>query len=73
MKVLRNKEFTPIQIVVETQEELDKLFAVFNNSKIADVLEISCAKSSNPWWEKLEKYKTDRATEWHEKLEELVR
>jgi hypothetical protein len=40
MKAERTNTFVPIKLVLETQEEVDKLFAVFNCCPIADALNL---------------------------------
>lgn len=67
------KPIKPVQIVLETQEEVDKVYALFCNSKIADVLLIGTCNNSDPWWKKLEEYKTSNgADKWHQIIKDLI-
>lgn len=59
--------FKPIQITLETQDEIDKVFTLFNNSKIVEALHIET------WWEKLSQYHISaETTKLHEKLESIL-
>lgn len=53
MKVERKNNFEPVLLILETQEEVNKVFALFNHSIIIDALQIP------DWWEELEHFSTD--------------
>lgn len=36
-------KFNPVVLTLETQEEVDKLFAIFNNARISSILNIDTA------------------------------
>ena len=37
---IQEPEFKPVKLVIETQQEFDKIYAIFNYSKISDTLGI---------------------------------
>lgn len=68
MRVESSKEiFQPIKIVLESQEEVNKLFAIFNYTPISEAVDIPS------WWSELRPYKTDDATRFHGHLRAKIR
>jgi hypothetical protein len=63
MKVIKTEKFEPVQIVLETQEEVDKLFAIINHSRIADAVDLPNA------WELLRPYRSDNYRAFFQKLQ----
>ena len=64
MKVEKvKKEFQPITIVLETQEKVDKIFAIVNHNNLCNALGLVdlynmldyYQKDYSPWFDKLEK------------------
>ena len=62
MQVTKQEAFTPVAITLETREEVDKMYALFNYSPIADALEL------RGWYTKLQPYRTFGHDKWHNKL-----
>ena len=60
-------EFVPVVITLETQEEVDKMFAVLVHCKI------NTAVSMNNWWKALNSYKTNDYRVYFDKLDEVVK
>ncbi len=52
--------FKPVQITLETQEEVDKIYAVLNYHPIVDILEI------NGWWKAMENFRSKESDKYHE-------
>ena len=61
------KEFVPIHLVLETQEEVDKIYALFNHTDLANTL---CMSS---WYEQLNQF-IDRteADKYHKLLSTII-
>lgn len=73
-KELNSKSILPneeqVVITLETQEEIDQLFAVLNFSPIRDTLTDSHGKRS---WEPLKEFlKTRDCDHWHTRLRERI-
>ncbi len=61
-------DFMPVVVTFETQEELDKFYAMINNGEIAGALDI------HGWWKELEFARSNKGAElFHQKLNELFR
>jgi len=68
MKVEQEKEmFVPVVITLETQEELDEIFAVFNYAPIN-----RCLNNLKGLYNKLLGYRTDAYLHTHRKLQSNV-
>ena len=70
MKVERTEpkvKFVPIVITLETQEEIDKMYAVLVHCKI------NIAVNINHWWKALDWYKTNDYRVYFNKLDEVVK
>lgn len=68
MKVKKGREpFVPIQVTLETQEEVDKLFALANHSIINKNLQL------DGWWEKLDMYRSGEYEKWHSVLQSILK
>lgn len=42
-------KFQPVSLVLETQEQVDALFAVFNYAPLSDLLELKMGLPNNAW------------------------
>ena len=47
MKVERKNDFVPVTLILETQKDVDRLFAVFNHVKLWDALEMDVEYEDN--------------------------
>lgn len=58
--------FDPVKIVLETQEEVDKVFAMLNYSPIVNALQLG------NWYQKLQSYRTENYRNYHDHLAQRV-
>ncbi len=68
MKIKSVKQTNPLSITLETQEEIDQLFAILNFSPIASAINLE----KNNWGDlrnELNSCKTSDYNIWHDKLE----
>ena len=66
MKVKTINQFTPVQITLETQEEVNQLFAVLNFNPVAEAI-----KSEGHVWQELREHLyaiQNGYSQWHKKL-----
>lgn len=64
MRIENGKAFKPVHIVLESQEEVDKMFALFNHGPISNALQLGDLYGDFP--------KTEGYGEWHVKLDKLM-
>lgn len=67
MKVEIEHDFKPVKLVLETQEEVDKVYSLLNHLDLAECLDIVGI------FEILQPYRSKDYTKYHEKLQELLR
>jgi len=70
MKVERIKpeaEFVPVVVTLETQEEVDKLFALLDHCTVNREL------GTKDWWKLLEKYKSKGYEKYFNKFRGIIR
>jgi len=70
MKVERIKpeaEFVPVVVTLETQEEVDKLFALLDHCTVNRELDME------NWWRPLEKYKSKGYEKYFNKFRGIIR
>ena len=58
-------EFEPVVLILSSQEEVDKIYALLNNSEIADALELPDA------YRELDTFKTDGYSAWQVAIDGL--
>ena len=72
MKVeLVEKEFKPVKITLETQDEVDRLFAIINFIPIDEVLNLH----EDNWallWDELNQCKSSGYNKYHDRLSAIV-
>lgn len=62
-----DRDFIPISLILETQEEVDKFMAIFEHTGLTYALNI------NNWYELLEDYSDEENYDkWWEKINDLV-
>jgi uncharacterized protein YpbB len=61
MKAEKKERFMPVILTLETQEEVDKIFALMNHKDLADAVELG---DDNP----LAGFETDNYEIYHERL-----
>lgn len=71
MKVEQTKSFTPVVITLESQEEVDALFAVLNYTPISDA--IKSAFKSEYMYTFLDRYNTLGYSKYFLELEDRLR
>ncbi len=62
------KTFNPVRITLETQDEVDRLFAILNFAPIEEAVDLN----EDNWdflYSELKKYKTDCYLKYHSKLD----
>ena len=62
VEVTEPKKFQPVKLVLETQEEVDKLFAIANFTPLAKLLDIENV------WELLDVRKSEAYVQYHDLL-----
>jgi len=67
----KKKEFIPVIVTLETQEEVDKLYIMCNNGKIATALEIGY-EAGPSWWKHLMPFTSDGVGKWAEELRKAL-
>lgn len=67
MKINQREGFIPVEIVLESQEEVDKMFAVMNHATLAKAL-----KFSHEDWEQLDKFRSMNYIDFHNALEKVI-
>lgn len=68
MKASRNpNEFIPVCLTLETQAEVDAIYAVLNHSKLCDVFGFDSE------YKQLEPYSTDAVNEFHQKINKIIK
>lgn len=68
-RVELKSEFVPVVVTLESQEEVDALFAVTNHAKIVDdMLPVMAG-----WWSKLERFKSPGSSRMWNKLNIAIR
>jgi|GEM_PF-2601953 len=58
--------FRPVVLTLETQEEVDKLYAMFNYNAITEALGIDTLGSR--WWKKLNPFTSCGRNKFHQQL-----
>lgn len=60
----KHKVFVPIRVTFETQEEIDKFYALCNFRPLSDVIDL------DGWLEQIQEFHTDGYNKFHDKLSE---
>lgn len=68
MKIEQEKSFKPVVITLETQEEVDKIFAMFNHVTLSETLEFDLN-----WTDMLELFSSDEYKEYHRRLTNIIK
>lgn len=70
----KNYKFDPVILTLETQEEVDKMFAIFNCSRIVEALDAGVFTNKHAWYKELMPFKDEEcSTKWHAKLAEVTK
>jgi len=67
MRIEKNEMFEPIKVVLETQEEVNALFALMNHTSITEAIPVL-----KGWWERLKQFKTQDYEKIHNFLNKNV-
>ena len=67
MKVLREQAFQDVTIILESQEEVDSVYALFNHSKIVEAVPVLAEA-----YKKLQDHKSCGYNVFHESLSKIV-
>jgi len=64
MKAIQERPdtFIPVHLVLETQEEVDKIYALLNQSRINEMVDLPYA------WKDLLPYKSNGSVKWYNRI-----
>lgn len=60
-------KFVPVSLVLETQAEVDAIFAVLNHTRLCDLLKLDCSD-----FQVLDPFKTKQADRLHEAINKAL-
>lgn len=60
MKVIQEKQFTPVSVLLETQQEVDQLYAIFNHNPIVSGTAFEDA------WNLLKAHRSQDSEKWRQ-------